>query len=249
MRSLAVVLLLSVSFGLSADSAENNAWASGEKLDYTVKFGIFTAGTATFFAGPESNFGGGIANKFGSILKSSPRFFYTLNDNVVSYSEKNSLTTLRYEKTQRESNENSVEVTVYDHAAGTAVRTEDGRAHPTIQVVKNSKDVLGIIYHVREQNLAPGQRFNVPVHDGKRQYTMEITVGKRERIKTEAGEFDCLLIEPRLRLPDGTYRKKGQMTLWMTDDNRHIPVRIKIAIPIGSLMLNLKTMTGTRGVL
>ena len=85
----------------------------------------------------------------------------------------------------------------------------------------------------------------IPVHDGRRSYTMEVEVQKRERVRVPAGEFNCYVIEPKLQ-SDGIFVKKGRLLVWMTDDKRHIPIRVRTAIPVGSVVANLESMLGVK---
>lgn len=224
----------------------NNAWQTGEQLTYQVKYGFFRAGTSVFAVEGEETLNGRRVVKFSSNITSSPGFFFRINDTARSFSDASSLMTYRYEKIQRGQEENSTNITVFNHGARSAQRTEDGHAHAPIPMVPNSIDVLGAIYYVRTQAMRVGQVLKFPVHDGKRDYGMEVTVRKAERITVPAGTFDCLMIEPRLRQADGTIRKKGQMTLWVTNDARKIPVQIRIQLGFGSLTASLQTMQGTR---
>lgn len=240
-----LALLVILSSAAPGRTAAPTAWAPGEKLVYSVNFGIFRAGSTTFSAnrGPVTN--ERPTFKFSSLLQSSPRFFYSIFDEAIATVDESSYAVYRYEKIQRESKENSTNVTLFNHAAGTAQRTEDGHAHPVMSCTKNSLDVLGVIYFIRNQNLAVGRTITVSVHDGMRNYRMEVVIRKREPVTTKAGTFNCLLVEPRLYQADGSLRKKGQMTLWMTDDSRHIPVRIRMGLAFGSITASLESMTGT----
>ncbi len=243
--ALAVSIVLSAA-ALPPAPLANNAWQVGERLTYQVKYGFFRAGTSVFAVEGEEQLNGRRALKFSSTINSAPGFFFKINDTARSYSDPLSLYTMRYDKIQRGQEENSTNVTVYNHAARTAQRTEDNTAHAPIPLNPYAVDVLGAIYYVRAQNLRVGQVIKFPVHDGKRDYGMEVTVRKIERITVPAGTFECLLVEPRLRQADGTIRRKGQMTLWMTNDSRHIPVQIRIQLGFGSLTAHLQTMQGTR---
>jgi hypothetical protein len=237
--------LVTVSMASSAVSTPPTAWSPGEALSYTVNFGIFRAGTTSFMVARGPVTSERPTYKFRSILQSSPRFFYSIFDEAVSISDEETFATYRYEKIQRESGESSSNVTVFNQGRGTAQRTEDATTHPVMNFTKNSLDVLGAIYFVRNQNLAVGRTLTVPVHDGKRDYTMKVTIRKREPVTTKAGVFNCLLVEPRLYQEDGTLKRKGQITLWMTDDSRHLPVRIRMALAFGSITATLDSMTGT----
>lgn len=228
----------------STAAAAGGAWAPGEKLQYSVKFGFFTAGTSVFSV-DQATLNGKNVYKFQSTILSAPGFFYKIDDRGVSWSDPASLRSFRYDKIQKEGDEKSSNITTFDQGASNAVRTEDGKAHPAMNYNKLARDVLGAIYHVRNQEIAVGRTIRFPVHDGKRDYTMEVVISRRENIRVPAGDFNCLVVEPKLRNLDGTLKKKGHMTLWMTDDARHLPVRIKIVLPFGHLVASLTKMSGT----
>ncbi|MEK8023744.1 MAG: DUF3108 domain-containing protein [Candidatus Hydrogenedentota bacterium] len=248
----AAVVLLGCVVASTAGAPEpvnNNAWALGEKLEYAVKYGPFSAGRSTFAVEGEETVGGQKAVKFTSILTSSRAFFFKVYDSATSFSDFSSLYSLRYEKFQHEADEKSSNVTVFNHTAARAVRTEDGKAHPSMTMVPYARDILGVIYYVRTQPLKVGKSIRIPVHDGKRDYNMEVVVRNKERVTVPAGQFDCLVVEPKLWQLDGNLKKKGQMVLWMTDDSRHLPVRIRMSIPVGSLVASLDKMTGVKPAL
>jgi hypothetical protein len=66
-----------------------------------------------------------------------------------------------------------------------------------------------------------------------------VKVHGRERVKTEAGEFDCLVVEPILRGP-GIFTQKGRITVWLTDDARRMPVQIRSKLKTGTLVGRLE---------
>lgn len=241
---VALALLLDLTGIRPCDAAARRAWAPGERLEYSVKFGIFSAGTSVFAVNPAATTGGEKTLRFSSMLHSSPNFFITIIDDATSFSEVDSLRTLRYEKTQQEGSKTTTNVTVFNHTAASAVRTEDGQAHPPIHVTPGARDVLGVIYHVRSQPLEVGKSFKIPVHDGRRDYTMEVVVPRRETISVPAGTFNCVVVEPKLWNEDGSLYKRSQMTLWMTDDARHVPVRVKMSLFFGSIVASLEKSSG-----
>jgi hypothetical protein len=61
----------------------------------------------------------------------------------------------------------------------------------------------------------------------------------KERVKVEAGTFDCMIVEPFLRYP-GIFKQKGRVKVWVTDDRYHIPVLVKSKVAIGEVSAVLK---------
>jgi hypothetical protein len=71
---------------------------------------------------------------------------------------------------------------------------------------------------------------------------MIVQVIKREKITVPAGTFDCFLTKPFVKY--GTvFRNKEDINLWITADDRHIPILIKSAIVIGNIEVSLLDAT------
>jgi hypothetical protein len=82
---------------------------------------------------------------------------------------------------------------------------------------------------------------SVPTHDNEKSFDMTVRVVKRERIEVPAGKFDCVMLEPVLK-SEGIFKSKGQMFVWLSDDERRIPVLVKSKVPIGSISVSLTDM-------
>jgi hypothetical protein len=67
---------------------------------------------------------------------------------------------------------------------------------------------------------------------------IEVQVLKKERIKTVLGEVNTILINPLLK-NEGIFERKGAIFIWLTDDERRIPVKMKTKVAIGSITATL----------
>jgi len=52
-----------------------------------------------------------------------------------------------------------------------------------------------------------------------------------------------VIIEPLLQAGTGLFVKKGRLKIWVTDDERRIPVRIRTKVAIGSVSADLESYT------
>lgn len=103
--------------------------------------------------------------------------------------------------------------------------------------------LLSAIYFVRLQKLKEGQMLSFPVSDGEANYKFEILVGKRESLKTECGKVKTVRLEPKLFGPGRYFKPKGEMTMWVSDDNKRTPLRLVAKTPSGTYsakLLNFK---------
>jgi hypothetical protein len=82
-----------------------------------------------------------------------------------------------------------------------------------------------------------------PVNDGGRTYDVSVEVQASEEIRTPAGTFQTLRLEPRVF--EGLFRKKGRMFVWLTDDAEKMPVQVKARINIGTITASLTRVSKT----
>lgn len=103
------------------------------------------------------------------------------------------------------------------------------------------QDVLSAIYFIRTQPLEVGKSFDVFIGDGGRVYTIPVKVVEKKRMKTVLGRVDVLHVQPELfghdRLIDD---EKGEFSIWITDDGRHIPVGGRVKTDYGTFDIKLK---------
>lgn len=106
------------------------------------------------------------------------------------------------------------------------------------------QDVLSAIYFIRTQPLQVGKSFDIYIGDGGRVYKVPIRVVEKKRMKTLVGRVDVVRVEPELFGPDRLIdREKGQFSIWVTDDKRHIPVVAKLKTDYGTFDIKLKKIT------
>jgi hypothetical protein len=98
------------------------------------------------------------------------------------------------------------------------------------------------------QPLKPGDSPTLDVFSGGNRYVFTFKVLGRERITTELGTFNTLKIEPWvLWLSEGSFRSQSrETTVWVTDDARHLPVRISSEVFFGSVYADLIQVSGGR---
>ena len=99
------------------------------------------------------------------------------------------------------------------------------------------------------QPLQPGKTYTFDVFSGGNRYVFAFKVLGRERLETALGSFDTLRIEPSVVwLSEGSFRSEAsQTTIWVTDDARHLPVRIESAVYIGAIRADLTQVTNGPG--
>ena len=102
-------------------------------------------------------------------------------------------------------------------------------------------DVIGGLYKLRTLHVEPGQSVVIPTSDGKKTGQVRIEAQEREQVSTSLGSFKTIRYEAFL-FNGVIYSRRGSISIWLTDDARHLPVRIRarMPFPIGSITLDLE---------
>ncbi len=129
-------------------------------------------------------------------------------------------------------------------------RLEGGRSHKVTfrDLIKNihmeydlerpAYDILSAFYALSKRNLKVGTSEYLDIFDNKKLYNTEVQILRKERVSVPAGEFDTIVIKPLLK-SEGIFMRKGDMYIWLTDDERKLPVIVKSKIKIGHFTAKL----------
>lgn len=120
------------------------------------------------------------------------------------------------------------------------VNTKDflKKTETTLPITKRTYDTLSSFFYFRTAALQVGTSTFIDIFDCKKLWNTEVQVLRRETIKTELGVFKTIVIKPLLK-SDGIFARTGDMHIWLTDDDRRIPVLMKSKVKIGSITATL----------
>jgi hypothetical protein len=215
----------------------NRAFGVGERLEFSVGYGMIKAGTAVMEIPEIVRFNGkkcyhiisaALSNKFFSV-------FFKVNDRVESFMDVHELYSLRFDKHLREGKFKADISMLFDQENHLAIYNN---SKDTFSVPVYVQDVLSALYFIRTQDLKVGQSIFVDNHADKKNYPLEVKVLRKERIKVPAGTFNCVVVEPILKA-SGIFQQKGSLTVWLTDDQIKMPVLMKSKVVIGSISTEL----------
>lgn len=100
-------------------------------------------------------------------------------------------------------------------------------------------DSLSAIFYVGSHPLVVGQDFRFPLADSMRTVTVTMKVEAKEEIKTPAGTFQTIRVQPTA--DEGIVKNRGKIWIWYTDDARHIPVQVRASLFWGTITARLQS--------
>jgi len=102
-------------------------------------------------------------------------------------------------------------------------------------------DVVAGLLRLRRTKLDVGQSVQFSLSDGRRSAAVKIEAQERERVTTPAGAFNAVRYEVNI-LNSVVYSRAGRVFVWLTDDERRLPVQIRLRMkfPLGTVTLGLE---------
>jgi Protein of unknown function (DUF3108) len=98
-------------------------------------------------------------------------------------------------------------------------------------------DSLSAIFYIASQPMTIGQSFQFPLADATQTVPVTLKVEGREEVKTPAGTFQTVRVEPTA--DTGIVKNRGNIWIWYTDDDRHIPVQMRARLFWGTITFRL----------
>ena len=161
--------------------------------------------------------------------------FFLVRDFLVSWVDPRTLRSLRFEKHTVEGKRVRDELIEFDYEEGIARRGEK-----TIPIGETALDSLSSVYYLRTLPLEVGKPIELEVVH-KQTDTLRVEVQARERITVPAGTFSTIRVEPKSKGASLVGKGKS-LVLWLTDDERKIPVQIKSKLSVGTLIGRLQSI-------
>ncbi|MEY4617141.1 MAG: hypothetical protein RJB66_2101 [Pseudomonadota bacterium] len=104
------------------------------------------------------------------------------------------------------------------------------------QIQPYAQNVFSAAFYMRVFSYEVGKEYKFTVADDEKNMLFRGKALRKERIETEAGFFDTIVVKPEFEI-DGVFRPVGDIFFWLTDDDRKMIVRIESEIKIGTLVM------------
>lgn len=243
LSSIFLLLLLSTSFSTKHEF-KSVTYIPGEKLVYVAHFGWLNAGKATLtirdsvFEDQELYYAVakaytiGVADKLFKVRDVYESFFRP--ENNQTYLAIRNINEGRY-KYYNEVRYNYKDKKVLSQKSGEQ------------DVPENIMDLLGAFYYFREsmtdriQNI--GDELILDTYFADEIFPLKVRYVGNEKIKTKLGKFDAMKFSPVVE-PGRIFDSEDDVTIWISKDKNHIPLRVRVDLIIGSIKCDLVEYSG-----
>jgi len=169
---------------------------------------------------------------------------FKFHQHVESVADVEPFTVLHTNKIEEQGKRSRVLEAVFNHDTHKALWTERNPNPGSISIDFSDpiQDVLTVIYFLRTQKLNVGDSFDVPVSDAGRIFRLSVKAVERKELNTVLGKVKTIRVEPALFGDTALVRARGALSIWVTEDERRLPVRARLKVDIGTFDIKLKSV-------
>lgn len=114
----------------------------------------------------------------------------------------------------------------------------------TYPVQDSARDLVSFMYFMRNEPLPPGRTLEYEVVVNDKLYGLEVNTRKVERVNLKRyGKVASMRVDPRATF-EGVFVRKGEMTVWVSEDPRRILTKLEVDTPFANVKLLLRNVRG-----
>ena len=243
-----IILALTV---LSFDAQKEDAFDTGEYFKFRIHYGIVNAGYATLEVKDAT-----INNKkvFHAVGKGyttgMSKFFFKVEDLYESYFDRQTGEPYRYVRKIDEGGYTKNQEGIFNHGENRVlVKDYKRKTEKTILLTDNVQDIVSSFYYLRNHpnidKLKSGESITIDMFFDEEITKFKLKYVGRQDITTKFGTVSTMVFKPLVQT-GRVFKEKESLTLWISDDNNKVLIRIKADLAVGSLKADLDEYKGLK---
>jgi hypothetical protein len=246
MKKIILICFLLIGFTAHSSSGQkslrtidNKAFKAGEKLKFRIHYGFIDAGTATMEIKKEiQDVGGrpcfhivGTGETVGAF-----DWFFKVRDRYESIVDTQAIIPWLFFRRVSEGGYSVNQNVSFNHYTDSAKSEKK-----TIAIEKYTQDLLSAFYYSRTfdvKNSKVGDIFPIDGYLDDNTLPLNVKYIGQDVVKTKVGTIKVLGFRPMLQ-EGRVFKENEDMTVWVSDDDNHIPVRVQAEVLVGSIKMDL----------
>ncbi|MEZ7515655.1 DUF3108 domain-containing protein [Flavobacterium frigidarium] len=239
------ILLATVSF----DTRNQDAYDVGEYFKFRIHYGIVNAGYATLEVKDATLNSKKVFHVVGKgYTTGMSRFFFKVDDLYETYIDKDSGMPYRFVRKIDEGGYKKNQEGFFNQSANkVTVKDYKNNNEKTFVTPRNTQDILSSFYYLRNypgiDKIKPGESITIDMFFDDETTKFKLKFVGRENITTKFGVVPSMIFKPLVQ-SGRVFKEKESVTVWISDDDNRLPIRIKADLAIGSLKADLDAYKG-----
>lgn len=220
---------------------DNEAFQVGEYLKYRIHYGIINAGIAELTVKEMTTRRNRKVYHMVGTGKTVglAEWFFKTRDRYETYIDAEAIVPWEFIRDVDEGGYKIKRHIIFDHYKDEAKDLDaNGK---TFSIDNNAQDLLSTFYYSRCVNtdtLEIGEEVPVDMFLDHEMYPFRFKYLGKQTLNTDFGKIRCKKFKPLVQ-SGRVFKEKEGMTLWVTDDENKIPIRLESELAVGSIKVDL----------
>ncbi len=230
----------------SLRTIKHSAFEVGERLVFDVGYSFITAGEAVMSVPKLDTVYGRPSYHVLFTVNSTPTFswIYKVEDRYETFLDTQGIFPWRFIQKVREGSYRRESDAWFDQVKNVAYAND--KQYPIPPYVHDAVSAFYFVRTIDYTQSRVGEKIYLQNFFKDTTYTLAVKFLGRQRIEVEAGTFNCIIVEPLMK-EGGLFKSEGRIIIWMTDDDRKVPVKVSTKVVVGSIEAELREYTGING--
>ena len=246
-----LVLIILILSTLAFDTQKEDAFGTGEFFKFRIHYGIVNAGYATLEIKDATINNKKVHHAVGKgYTTGMSKFFFKVEDLYESYFDKETGSPYRYIRKIDEGGYTKNQEGIFNQAENRVlVKDYKRKSEKTIITTDNVQDIISSFYYLRNHpnidKLKSGDAITIDMFFDDEITKFKLKYVGRQDITTKFGTVSTMVFKPMVQT-GRVFKEKESVTLWITDDDNKVPIRIKADLAVGSLKADLDEYKGLK---
>jgi hypothetical protein len=174
------------------------------------------------------------------------KWFFKVDDVYESYFDRDTIKPYVFKRKIDEGGYKKHRVTNFDYNAHKAYVQDFLKQKDTTFPFSNVQDILSSFYYLRNQDvkgMKKGDEIAIDLFMDLQVYPFKLRFLGKEILKTKFGKVNTLVFRPLVQ-SGRIFKAQESVTIWITDDENKIPIKMKADLAVGSLRAELEAYKG-----
>ncbi|MCW2118303.1 DUF3108 domain-containing protein [Flavobacterium sp. 7A] len=247
MKKLIFFLLLITTFGFN--TPRDDAYDAGEWFKFRIHYGIINAGYATLEVQDAVVDHKKVFKVTGKgYTTGMSRFLFKVDDLYESYIDKDSGNPYLFTRKINEGGYTKNQQGFFNQSSNKIlVKDYKNKNEKTFAIPDNTQDILSAFYYLRNHpnidKLKIGESIAIDMFFDEETTKFKLKYIGREDISTKFGTVPSMVFRPLVQ-SGRVFKEEESLTVWISDDENRLPVRIKANLAVGSIKADLDGFKG-----
>ena len=245
------LFLLSIFISFSSFAQKESAYGIGEWFKFRIHYGLVTAGYATLEVKEGMQNNKKVFHTVGNgYTTGMTKLFFKVNDDYQSYIDKATSKPYQFIRKIDEGGYTKSQEGFFNQEKNTVlVKDYKNNTENTYLVSENVQDIVSSFYYLRNHpnidKLKIGESIIIDMFFDGEVVKFKLKYIGRELLSTKFGKVNTMVFRPLVQ-SGRVFKEEESLTVWISDDDNKMPLRIKASLAVGSLKADLESYKGLK---